>query len=308
MGIQTGNRGGARDNSTLIRFSAFLGGLYVSTPASEAAIKQVKLDVGGEDEVKKGFMGSSGDSASAKAIAALRDKITMGVRVDGEIYNAYIHESNGADGGDSRKYKYIVAQLRDGDDRFRVSMALESDAGQGLIRKLVNVEPGERITINAFSTYQESTSQKGRFFSNQRASIKDAAGAEVPGVDPSAELNPLLETAVAKLKDAGVDDKETVNKRRSVVTNEWHNSLVGEIAAKFTAYHAANGKPQELGQDDPEFNGGDVPDDHPAENATPAAAQAAEPAAAEPAAPAPADGAEPAAGTVRNAAPRKRFR
>ncbi|MFN5081109.1 MAG: hypothetical protein ACK5NV_05565 [Burkholderiales bacterium] len=68
MGINVSNI--SNKEAINLRYSAFLGMMYVSTTESEAAIKAAKAEVG-DAEVKKGFTGNKGDGSSAKALASL---------------------------------------------------------------------------------------------------------------------------------------------------------------------------------------------------------------------------------------------
>lgn len=71
MGINSTSQNGA---TTFVRYTSFLGMLYVSNEENEAHIKAAKIHAGGEAEVKKGYQGYKGDTPSAKALAFLRDK------------------------------------------------------------------------------------------------------------------------------------------------------------------------------------------------------------------------------------------
>ena len=77
-----------------LRYSAFLGMLYVTSDVIEAAIKDVKAQVGGEAEVKKGYQGNTGNSASAQAIASLRSQGVVPASVHGTLTSARVCDIN----------------------------------------------------------------------------------------------------------------------------------------------------------------------------------------------------------------------
>ena len=60
---------GPKANVINVRYSAFLGMLYVSSEASESAIAALKAQIG-EDTVKQGFVGLTPDSASTRTSTA----------------------------------------------------------------------------------------------------------------------------------------------------------------------------------------------------------------------------------------------
>lgn len=59
----------------------------------------------------------------------------------------------------------------------------------------------------------------------------------MPGISPKEALGPRVDAAIKALKDAGVDDKETLGKRRNVVQLDYHKELMQQVEAKFSAYY-----------------------------------------------------------------------
>jgi hypothetical protein len=69
-------------------------------------------------------------------------------------------------------------------------------------------------------------------------------------------LVPQVNAATKALKDAGVDDKETIGKRRQAVELQFHLGLMTEVEKKFSDFYAtreipANG--HEAGTDEVPF-------------------------------------------------------
>lgn len=229
---------------TNVRYSAFLGMLYVSTPETEAAIKEAKALVG-EAEVKKGYQGNKGDSPSAKALNFLRDKNVSSVKVSGTLTSARVIERD----VDGRKTPYLNVGLKDDDGRYYLSVDLGQAAAQMLARKLVNAEVGVPTEIGMFATYGQREGAS-RAYADHGASLKQS-GLEIKSVDPKESLVPRINAAMKALEDAGVskDDKETFAKRRAKVELEFHAELMKKVNDKFTAFYASTEQPHEAEDD-----------------------------------------------------------
>jgi len=227
MGINVSNV--SNKEAINLRYSAFLGMMYVSTTESEAAIKAAKAEVG-DAEVKKGYTGAKGDGSSAKALASLAAKGVKPVTLTGFLTSAQVimREHEG------RSSPYLNVGIKD-EDRFYLSVDLSNAAAQMLARKLVNARVGELTELRLFATY-DAKEGADKAYANHGCTLKQG-GAEVQGVNPSEQLIPLKEEAKAKLAEAGVDDKETVGKRLSKVELDYHISLMDKVNAKFTAFY-----------------------------------------------------------------------
>lgn len=219
-----------------VRYSAFLGALYLATAQAEESIKAVKADIG-EDEVKKGFQGSSGDSSSAKALRELRSKGVLFGNMVGRLTGVRLLERD----VNGRPTPYLSVTVTDDDGKFNLSVAATSRASQMLIRKLANATPELVSEIGLFATYGKREGAD-RAYAEHGASLLQN-GTQVRGVDPKEILAPTVEAAMAKLKDAGVDDKETCNRRRAAVELEFHLDLLKKTQAKFDAYYKARELP-----------------------------------------------------------------
>ena len=238
--------------TTNLRYSAFLGMLYVSTPETEAAIKAVKNEVGGESEVKKGYSGNVGNTPSAKAIAKLREQGITSVSVNGILTSARV-VSREIDG---RPTPYLNVGLKDDEGRFYISVELGQSAAQMLARKLTNAAPGVPTEISMFATYG-SKQGAPRAYADHGASLKQN-GVEVKGVNPALTLKPLVNEAIVALEKAGItkaSDKDTFNRRRSSIEIDFHVDLMNQVNEMFTAHYA-----QTEQMEDSQDHGASAPD------------------------------------------------
>lgn len=227
MGITTTASAG---NNTNLRYSAFLGMLYISNTEVEATIKEAKaLPEVGEDAVKRGFAGNRGDSASAKAISYLKEKGVAPVKVSGTLIAARAVERGQAD----RKAVYLSVCLSDNEGRYWLSLDLGNPGVQMLARKLYNAVPGVETELNLFATYEKRPGA-ARAYANHAASVRQN-GVEVQGVSPKDKLAPMVNSALTALEAAGVPrtDRETYNKRRSAVELDYHVGLMSEVEPRF---------------------------------------------------------------------------
>lgn len=236
-----------------VRYSAPFGGLYVSTTESEAALATIKAEVG-DAAWKKGFTGLKGDSVSARIRNRTKELGITPVAITGRVTNARIVMKDVEDG---RKQAYLQVTLADNEGRFYLSVGAGSQGAQMLIRKLVAAQPGLETELNLFATYGQNKNS-GKWFAEHGATLKQG-GAEVKGVDPRIALAPQVQAAEAALKAAGVDDKETISKRRQKVTFDFHIALMEEVERRFKAWYDENhgGDHDEHGGEHGEHMGGD---------------------------------------------------
>jgi hypothetical protein len=215
-----------------LRYSAFLGMLYASTPESEAFIKDAKALVG-EAEVKRGYSGNKGHSSSATAIDHLRSNGVTPVKVMGTLTSARIVEHT----IDGRITPYLNVGLKDEEGRYYLSIDLNQAAAQMLVRKLANAEIGVTTEINLFASYSQRPGAS-RAYADHGASLKQS-GVEIKSVNPKESLVPRINADIQKLKDAGIsDDKETFAKRRAKIELDFHCELLKAVTEKVDAYYA----------------------------------------------------------------------
>lgn len=225
-------------NTFNVRYSAPFGALYVSTPASEDAMATIKGEVG-DAAWKKGFSGLKGDSVSSRIRARAKELGVTPVAIKGRLTNARVVMKNTTDG---HEQPYLQVTITDSDGRTYLSVGAGSPGAQMLIRKLAHATPGVETDLSMFATYGQNKTS-GKWFAEHCATLKQG-GAEVRGVDPREKLAPLVQAADAALKAAGVDDKETLSKRRQKVTADFHLALMPEIEARFKAWFEAQPKQQ----------------------------------------------------------------
>lgn len=227
MGINTNTSNG---NATNVHYSNFIGAMFVANDANNAAMKEVKAIIG-EEDVKKGFVGLGGNTASGKARKLLAEKGVDPVSLSGILTSARVKEVE----KDNRKTCYLNVGLKDDDGRYYLSVDLGSQGGQMLARKLVNAVPGKQTDISMFATYAKKEGAE-RAYAEHGCSLKQG-DEQVPGISPKEALGPRVDAAIKALKDAGVDDKETLGKRRNVVQLDYHKELMQQVEAKFSAYY-----------------------------------------------------------------------
>ncbi len=223
-----------------LRYSAFLGMLYISTPENEALIKDAKALVG-EAEVKKGFHGNKGDSSSAKAIDYLRTKGVTPLKVIGNLTSARTIERM----IDGRITPYLNVGLKDEEGRYYLSIDLTQSAAQMLVRKLANAEIGVTTEINLFAIYGQREGAS-RPYADHGASLKQG-GDEIKSVNPKESLVPRINADIKRLEDAGIsDDKETFAKRRAKIELDYHCELMKVVTEKVDAYYVLTEQPEEV--------------------------------------------------------------
>jgi hypothetical protein len=229
MGFNT-NTGASKSFS--LQYSATLGMLFLANEANTEVLKKVKAEVG-EAEWKKGFQGKA-----SKAVKMAADAGLKGGSVTGVLSSAWAKpvEVSG------RETMYLTVGLKDADGRYYVSLPMASEAAQKLTRKLVNCQPGVETEISVFATMDDKPREgQTRIFASHGASVKQG-GEQVTGVSPADGLKARVDAALKALADAGVDDKETINKRRAKVSEEYHLEILAAKKADFEAFYAARGE------------------------------------------------------------------
>ncbi len=227
-----------------VRYSAFLGMLYVSTEESEAAIEQAKMLVG-ETEVKKGFTGINGDSATAKARKFLREAGCEPVIISGNLTSARIIDRELQPG---RRAPYLTVGLRDDDAKIWLSIDANQPGAKMLARKLAYAEPGVDTEVAMFATYDHRPGAD-RAYGNHGVSLKQH-GKEVRGINPKEALAPRIDAAVKALESAGIPmtDSETYARRKAAVELAFHLELMQEVEKTFAAHYAKRELPFDDGE------------------------------------------------------------
>ena len=221
-----------------VRYSSFLGMLYLSNKDTEATITEVKNQIG-EADVKKGYQGYKGDTPSARALKMLEQKGIRGGDLSGTLTSAWIVEREISGG---KKAPYLNLGFKCDDGKYFLSVAADHSGAQLVIRKLVNASPDVFTELKMFGTFKAKPGAT-QAYGEHGASLRQAE-AEVPGIDPAAELKARVETAINALKSAGVDDKEILSKQRDRVTLDFHLELMQGIQQKFKDFYDARQQQQ----------------------------------------------------------------
>lgn len=214
-----------------IRYSAFLGAMYLQSPEATAAIQEVKAVIG-EDTVKKGFQGTSSSSASGKALTDLRAKGVRFGKMIGSLTGVRFIERE----SQGRKTPYLSVTVSDDEGKYNLSVAATQRGAQMLIRKLLNAMPGSQTELSIFATYGKREGAD-RAYAEHGSSVKQN-GIEVQGINPRDALGPVIDAAMKALETAGVDDKETKFRRRSALELEYHLNLLKQVQAKFEQFYS----------------------------------------------------------------------
>jgi hypothetical protein len=223
-----------------LRYSAFLGMVYISTPENEAIISDAKALVG-EAEVKKGFHGTKADSSSGKAINYLRTRGILPLKISGNLTSARTIDRM----IDGRSTSYLNVGLKDEEGRYYLSIDLTQTAAQMLVRKLANASIGVMTEINLFASFGQREGAT-RAYADHGASVKQNGG-EIKSVNPKDSLVPRINADIKKLEEAGItDDKETFAKRRAKIELEYHYELMKVVTEKVNAYYAQTEQPEDV--------------------------------------------------------------
>lgn len=222
---RTSNNGGNR--SIPFSYNPVLGWLLESSNEINATLKGIRSKFD-QDAWKKGFTGNGGLTAEARKAA--REAGLADERLDGEIVAAYYSE--GKDEAQGLVFPRIRVKIVDGDESYLVTFGLNTRQGQMLVRKLMNVNPGDYVKLVAFGSIGDSG------YADHSVSLKSGAGSEIKGPEGlTAEAAALAQAKVDALKDTVGDDKELINKARAKVFTDFHKKLLDEkIAPKFEAY------------------------------------------------------------------------
>lgn len=215
---------------TNIAYSATIGALLVRDPENEAKLNSVKAEIG-DTEWKKGYQGPN-----SKAVQLARKAGLNGFRVTGALTSVRTREVE----IDGRKTTYLSVGMKDTDGRYYISLDCGTESAHRLIRKLANAKPGVASEIGLWASMEDIRQGQARAYASHGAMLKQD-GVEVPGVSPALELKGIVEQALAVLKEAGVDDKETLGRRRHKVTTDYHIGLANKTSASFAAYYEARG-------------------------------------------------------------------
>lgn len=220
---------GGNFNTKNFTYSSFVG-MIIERSEREAYDTALKTAGITDADIKKGY----GTPESIKARTALKAAGITGYKLTGKLGYLAVREKNLGNDTKPNNQKFLVVGLSDGAESMYLEAAIAHDAAGALARKLVNVAPGTSVTIGLFATVGESG------FANHAAEVKSDAGVEIKGVGfkdgPGAAVNAKLDV----LKNAGINDQETLSKARRSAIGSYNESIVNAVAPQFEAYRAAN--------------------------------------------------------------------
>lgn len=222
---------GLKANVVNVRYSAFLGMLYVSNEATEAAIAAIKAQIG-EDTVKQGFVGLSPESASGRARNTLREQGIGPVSLIGELRTARLVKRETSAGVERQ---YLNLGVRDIDGRYFLSVDLSAKSTQMLVRKLANAVPGVETKVSMFATYGKKPG-KDRAYADHGVSLVQG-DSEIKGIDPQIELAPRRERALEQLRKIPGVAAAVLNAQAASIELDFHRELLEGIERKFDTFY-----------------------------------------------------------------------
>jgi len=235
MAIET-NGGTVGSSLHVVYYSSTLGALYEAKPENQAAIEAAMAAIGGEDW-KKGFQGTAGDVPSARARRMLPEGALALDGVRGLLSNVEVRDST----VEGHPAPYLKVVIRDGDRVEFLSLDLNREGTQMLVRQLANAKPNSLTRINLFATYGQDEG-KDRPYAKHGSMLRQAEtleglkskDANVQTCDIGA-LTAAVAAAVEQLRTAGVpeSDRETYRRRREAVRLEFHRKLAEAVSVRF---------------------------------------------------------------------------
>lgn len=222
MGINTNSNNG---NAINVSFNAILGCMFLGSDAAAVNAEVGKAPKG------QSFSGNTGFTADArKALKSQGVTLLDGGNVSGILRDAKLRVVE----KDDKKYPYLNVRMQDGAETIFISLGLGSQGAQVLARKLLNAEPGVETQISVFSTLNKREGQD-RAYAETNASLKQN-GVEVKAQPAVESFVPVVNAAIQKLKDAGVDDTAVLGAKRRSVATQWHVELLEtQVGPKFAA-------------------------------------------------------------------------
>ncbi len=259
MGIKEQKKG---SGGMLINYVTKLGGLFNITGDRGEAIAKAIKEAGFEQ--KEGFMGTSADSKSGKALAALaQSDIHRISEVSGAIKDISFAEYTG-DGYSVKKVRVTMvdSDAEGNEQRFNLNLELNNGGVQRLVRKLEQVRPGEHVTLNVFAKYEKSD-KDGQMYANPGAMLK-VGGVEVTVPESrTAEVKRLSEEVKARAASAKVP-ANVVGQMVATELTDFHAEIVKSLEQKYQAYRSGSADTHEpAGPDVPadSFDIGDLTGD-----------------------------------------------
>ena len=221
-------------------YSRLFGTFYERGSALERRISAVKADIG-ETAVKHGFAALPRrlrEDVLGQSLAS--NPLTVRGLLEGAGF--YRHEASGQE--------YVRVGLRDENGVSSVSVALDSDLGKSIVRKLANVElkVGKPIALQALA-FPQVSERDGKTYVEHRAAMWQGE----KKVDPIS-VEPLLaaeEEMRAKLASVGIDAR-TARSALYRLEADWHRARLLEAIGRFESREGSEStKAPDQGRDAP---------------------------------------------------------
>jgi hypothetical protein len=170
MAINTRTNSGK--NGVFLAFVPLLGGLFIDSEDSRTAIKAAREHSGAQQ--KDGYQGYKGTTASAKALAFLKEKGIQSVASVGGALRGISYSEKEKDGV---TYRRVYVTLRDNGESYTLKLDAGNAGTHKLLQKLANVALNEQVEISLFGSYKPNAKDlTGPCFTDYAASVKTAAG------------------------------------------------------------------------------------------------------------------------------------
>jgi hypothetical protein len=244
-------------NAINYRFSSFLGTTYLSNEETEKVVSEAKAFVG-ESEVKKGFTGTKGDSATAKAMRYINGKVPYGP-INGYLKYCKVREVEVS----GQKIPYLTLGLSDSEGMHFISASLQNDAVQMMVRKLSLATPGKFTELKYFSML-DKPNEKGDVYSSDACYLRQSSTEKAPmtnedevkGISYAEGPKPVVDAAASAIETALKDAPEDIRKKaisdtKSSARLKYHLELMVNISAMFAESANHEEKEAEMADDCP---------------------------------------------------------
>lgn len=229
MGINT--RSNSSKDSIFLVFVPLLGALFVDTDDSRAAIKKARVHA--DAQQKDGYQGYKGNTASAKALAFLKEqKVEAASSVSGVLRGVSYREKP-LEGSGTLHTVYV--SLRDNGEIYTLKLDAGNPGTHKLLQKLAHVRLNEQIEVSVFGSYRPNPkAPDGPSFTDYAASVKTASG-EVSLPDGAWDaLNTVVKTLENQLSSIPGITKDAINTAiRAAKTSHFANmaTAIGSVLA-----------------------------------------------------------------------------
>ena len=141
---------------------------------------------------------------------------------------------------DGKPIRSLIVSVETCHGTLALDLDLQSPVAQRLTRKLADALPGEQTEIVCWDNPHDYTRKSDGCwppFSWQYATVEQS-GKRLPSADAS-ELYSRIKAAQLQMINAGNTSGWMLDAMQDELTVEWHLELIGAIAARFAAHHAA---------------------------------------------------------------------